>query len=490
MPSPRTEQAIARLADLTPRQIVAELDRYIVGQADAKKAVAIALRNRWRRQRAPESIRDEISPNNIILIGPTGVGKTEIARRLAKLASAPFVKVEASKFTEVGYVGRDVESMVRDLVESAIDMVRTERESEVEDLAAEKVDDRLLDLLLPPIPGATAAAPKAAPPVQSGLSLVTDDTPSASSAESNTPPTDDAAIERHKRTRDKLKVLLLEGQLDGREVEIEVTQSSRGMPEAMTPQGAPEGMESFTDWLKDMMPKRKKKRSVKVSEARRILMDEELDKLIDLDDVTVDAMERVERLGIIFLDEIDKIAGERGQNGGPDVSREGVQRDLLPIVEGSNVQTRYGMVKTDHILFIAAGAFHVSKPSDLIPELQGRFPIRVELKPLTEQDFVRIMTEPENALTKQYAALVEADGAQLSFSPDGIAEIARFATIVNTNMENIGARRLHTVMTTLLEEFLYELPDRGTEPIAVNAEMVRTRLKSIVDDEDLQRYIL
>lgn len=501
MPSPRTEQAIARLADLTPRQIVAELDRYIVGQDDAKKAVAIALRNRWRRQRAPESIRDEISPNNIILIGPTGVGKTEIARRLAKLAAAPFAKVEASKFTEVGYVGRDVESMVRDLVENAIDMVRTERESEVEDLAAEKVDERLLDLLLPPIPPTPAAAPVTPPPQPSGLTLVSDDVLPISSSPSfttnaagitspATPPGDDAAADRHKRTREKLKALLLDGQLDQREVEIEVTQPTPGMPDVMTPQGAPEGMESFTDWFKDMMPKRKKKRSVKVSDARRILMDEELDKLIDLDDVTTDALERVERLGIIFLDEIDKIAGERGQGGGPDVSREGVQRDLLPIVEGSNVSTRYGMVKTDHILFIAAGAFHVSKPSDLIPELQGRFPIRVELKPLTEQDFVRIMTEPENALTKQYAALVEADGAALTFLPEGISEIARFATLVNDSMENIGARRLHTVMTTLLEEFLYELPDRGTEPIVVTAELVRHRLKAIVDDEDLKRYIL
>ena len=501
MPSPRTEQAIARLADLTPRQIVAELDRYIVGQDDAKKAVAIALRNRWRRQRAPESIRDEISPNNIILIGPTGVGKTEIARRLAKLAAAPFAKVEASKFTEVGYVGRDVESMVRDLVENAIDMVRTERESEVEDLAAEKVDERLLDLLLPPIPPTPAAAPVTPPPQPSGLTLVSDDVLPISSSPSfttnaagitspATPPGDDATADRHKRTREKLKALLLDGQLDQREVEIEVTQPTPGMPDVMTPQGAPEGMESFTDWFKDMMPKRKKKRSVKVSDARRILMDEELDKLIDLDDVTTDALERVERLGIIFLDEIDKIAGERGQGGGPDVSREGVQRDLLPIVEGSNVSTRYGMVKTDHILFIAAGAFHVSKPSDLIPELQGRFPIRVELKPLTEQDFVRIMTEPENALTKQYAALVEADGAALTFLPEGISEIARFATLVNDSMENIGARRLHTVMTTLLEEFLYELPDRGTEPIVVTAELVRHRLKAIVDDEDLKRYIL
>ncbi|MBP6771590.1 MAG: ATP-dependent protease ATPase subunit HslU [Gemmatimonadaceae bacterium] len=466
MPSPRTEQAIARLADLTPRQIVAELDRYIVGQADAKKAVAIALRNRWRRQRAPESIRNEIAPNNIILIGPTGVGKTEIARRLAKLSGAPFTKVEASKFTEVGYVGRDVESMVRDLVESAIDMVRTEREGEVEDLANTKVDERLLDLLLPTPPSVEIKEPTAEQKAEH-----------------------DAAAERHKRTRDKLRQLLLDGQLDGREIELEVTQSAPGMPDRMTP-GAPEGMESMAEWFRDMLPKRKKKRTVKVSEARRILLDEELEKLIDLDDVTGDALERVEAMGIIFLDEIDKIAGERGQGGGPDVSREGVQRDLLPIVEGSNVQTRYGMVKTDHVLFIAAGAFHVSKPSDLIPELQGRFPIRVELKPLTEADFVRIMTEPENALTKQYAALVESEGASLTFQPDGIAELARVATAVNQRMENIGARRLHTVMTTLLEDVLYELPDRGKDEVKVDAAMVRERLKDISEDEDLRKYIL
>ncbi len=464
MPSPRTQQAIARLADLTPRQIVAELDRYIVGQADAKKSVAIALRNRWRRQRAPEAIREEISPNNIILIGPTGVGKTEIARRLAKLSGAPFAKVEASKFTEVGYVGRDVESMVRDLIENAIDMVRTERESEVEDLASEKVDERLLDLLLP------------VPP------LVTGDAPDVKAEH-------DAVLERHKRTRDKLRLLLLDGQLDGREVELEVTQSGPGMPGMATP-GGNEGMESVAEWFRDMMPKKKKRRTVKVSEARRILLDEELEKLIDLDDITDDALERTEAMGIIFLDEIDKIAGERGQGGGPDVSREGVQRDLLPIVEGSNVQTKYGMVKTDHILFIAAGAFHVSKPSDLIPELQGRFPIRVELKPLTEQDFVRIMTEPENALTKQYAALVEAEGASLEFKADGIAELARVATRVNERMENIGARRLHTVMTTLLEDVLFELPDRGKDAVIVDAEMVRDRLKSISEDEDLRKYIL
>ncbi len=466
MSSQRTQQAIARLADLTPRQIVAELDRYIIGQADAKKSVAIALRNRWRRQRTPESIRNEIAPNNIILIGPTGVGKTEIARRLAKLSGAPFTKVEASKFTEVGYVGRDVESMVRDLVESAIDMVRSERESEVEDIANSKVDERLLDLLLPTPPTLEPKEP---------------------TLEQRAAHEGDA--ERHKRTRDKLRALLLDGQLDAREVELEVTQSAPGMPDRMTP-GAPDGMESMAEWFRDMMPKRKKRRTVKVVEARRILLEEELDKLIDLDDVTGDALERVEAMGIIFLDEIDKIAGERGHGGGPDVSREGVQRDLLPIVEGSNVQTRYGMVKTDHILFIAAGAFHVSKPSDLIPELQGRFPIRVELKPLTEGDFVRIMTEPENALTKQYAALVEAEGASLSFEPDGIAEIARVASVVNMRMENIGARRLHTVMTTLLEDVLYELPDRGTDAVKVDAVMVRDRLKSISEDEDLRKYIL
>ncbi len=492
MPSNRTAQAVARLADLTPRQIVAELDRYIVGQGDAKKAVAIALRNRWRRQRTPEDIRDEIAPNNIILIGPTGVGKTEIARRLAKLAGAPFVKVEASKFTEVGYIGRDVESMVRDLVESAIDMVRNEREAEVEDLAQERVDDRLLDLLLPMPVDARSAAATAAPSGGAGSDAANSSVfvVSATGDVSSTPEAS-AGQERYTRTRDKLKQLLVDGQLEQREIEVEVTQQSPQLFDMFAQQGAPEGMENFTDALKDMMPKKKKKRSVKVSEARRILLDEELEKMIDLDDVTSDALERVEKLGIIFLDEIDKIASERGGRGsGPDVSREGVQRDLLPIVEGSNVQTKHGMVKTDHVLFIAAGAFHVSKPSDLIPELQGRFPIRVELKPLTEADFVRIMTEPENALTKQYAALIAAEGVELSFSPEGIAEIARIAAQVNERMENIGARRLHTVMTTLLEEFLFELPDRGTAPIQVDPDMVRDRLKAVAEDEDLRKYIL
>jgi ATP-dependent HslUV protease ATP-binding subunit HslU len=485
MSSPRTQQALAKLADLTPKQIVAELDRYIVGQADAKKAVAIALRNRWRRQQASESIRDEISPNNIILIGPTGVGKTEIARRLAKLTGAPFIKVEASKFTEVGYVGRDVEGMIRDLVDSAIEMVRQERETEVEDLANERVDERILDLLLPPpaeVAAAAAPAQAAEPAEATGVFVV--------SASGDVKHEGDAAADRHKRTREKLKALLLDGQLDGREVEIEVTPGGGPMMDMFASQGAPESMENFTQMIREMMPQRKKKRTVKVSEARRILMEQELEKLVDMEDVTADALERVETLGIVFLDEIDKIAGEKSQMGGPDVSREGVQRDLLPIVEGSNVQTKYGMVKTDHILFVAAGAFHVSKPSDLIPELQGRFPIRVELKSLTEEDFVRIMTEPENALTKQYAALVAADGATLEFTADGIAEIAKIAATVNSRMENIGARRLHTVMTTQLESTLFDLPDPSIKTVVVNAEAVREKLKAIVEDEDLRKYIL
>jgi ATP-dependent HslUV protease ATP-binding subunit HslU len=496
MASPRTQQALARLADLTPRQIVAELDRYIVGQAEAKKAVAIALRNRWRRQQAPDAIRDEISPNNIILIGPTGVGKTEIARRLAKLAGAPFIKVEASKFTEVGYVGRDVEGMIRDLVDSAVEMVRQERESEVEDLANERVDERLLDLLLPPVGAKPAHDEKSATEAAAGEQAAASQTPSSSlfvvsaGGDVKQERETDAATERHRRTREKLKQLLLDGQLDQREVEIEVSPASGPMFDMFASQGVPESMENFTEMLRDMMPQRKKKRVVKVSEARRILLEQEFEKLVDMEDVTADALERVESLGIVFLDEIDKIAGEKSQMGGPDVSREGVQRDLLPIVEGSNVQTKYGMVKTDHVLFVAAGAFHVSKPSDLIPELQGRFPIRVELKSLNEADFIRIMTEPENALTKQYAALVAADGAALEFTADGIAEIARIAAQVNSRMENIGARRLHTVMTTQLEDTLFDLPDNGTKRIVVNAEAVREKLKAIVEDEDLRKYIL
>jgi ATP-dependent HslUV protease ATP-binding subunit HslU len=485
MSSPRTQQTLERLAGLTPRQIVEELDRYIVGQADAKKAVAIALRNRWRRQRAPDAIREEISPNNIILVGPTGVGKTEIARRLARLAGAPFVKVEASKFTEVGYVGRDVESMVRDLVESAINMVRGERETEVQEIAKQKVEDRLLDLLLPTPPDIKQSAPSPTAAAGGGAHLFVVSPAGSVSHET------DASEVRYKRTREKLRQLLVDGQLDEREIEIEVTQQAPVMFDMMVPQGAPEGMDNLSDMLQDMLPKRKKKRTVKVSEARRILLSEELEKLINKEDVTADALDRVQTMGIIFLDEIDKIAGQRGANvGGPDVSREGVQRDLLPIVEGSNVQTKHGLVKTDHVLFIAAGAFHVAKPSDLIPELQGRFPIRVELQSLTEADFVRIMTEPENALTKQYSALVEAEGAKLEFTTDGIAEIAKIAAHVNDRMENIGARRLHTVMTTLLEDVLFGLPESGAKMVRVDQELVQSRLKTIADDEDLRRYIL
>jgi ATP-dependent HslUV protease ATP-binding subunit HslU len=489
MASSRTEQTVAKLAQLTPRQIVAELDRYIVGQHQAKKAVAIALRNLWRRQCAPESIRDEIAPNNIILIGPTGVGKTEISRRLAKMAGAPFIKIEASKFTEVGYVGRDVESMVRDLVDSAIAMVRSERESEVEVPAAERVNERILDLLLPP----HSFDPAQQPTMDRGES-VAHSSPNlfivnAEGSVSNEG-TDASAHESEGRTREKLKKLLQDGELEDREVEVEVTQQGGPIFEMLIPQGAPEGMGNISEMLQDMLPKKTRRRMAPVSEARRILLAEEMDRMINTEDVTADALERVEKLGIIFLDEIDKIAGAKSPHGGPDISREGVQRDLLPIVEGSTVQTKYGVVKTDHVLFIAAGAFHVSKPSDLIPELQGRFPIRVELKSLTEADFLRIMVEPENALTKQYAALIESEDARVTFTDDGIAAIAQIAALANSKMENIGARRLHTVMSALLEDVLFDLPDPARQHTIVDGPLVRERLKEVVEDEDLRRYIL
>lgn len=497
LPAPSTppqapEDSLPWLEELPPRKIVAELDRYIVGQEVAKKAVAIAVRNRWRRAQAPDDIRDEILPNNIIMIGPTGVGKTEIARRLARLAGAPFLKVEASKFTEVGYVGRDVESMVRELVDVSINMVRSEREEDVYPDAERRAEERLLDLLLPPTP--TQPLPATPPTGEKGegrgekaplfvVSSKGDVTPKTVEA-------DVEAQERRRRTREKLRQQLKDGKLEEREVEVEVQQQSFPGIEMMQP---PQGMEgpdfNFTEWLQEMMPKKKKRRTVHLHEARRILIDEELKKLVDMDDVVNEALDRVENHGVIFIDEIDKIAGERGTVG-PDVSREGVQRDLLPIVEGSTVQTRYGYVRTDHVLFIAAGAFHVSKPSDLIPELQGRFPIRVELQPLTEADFVRIMTEPENALTKQYAALCAAEGATLEFTGDGVKEIARIAAKANERMENIGARRLHTVMTTLLEDVLFDLPELPNKRLVFDAPQVRDRLAKIVDDEDLRRYIL
>ena len=481
------------LEELTPRQIVAELDKYIVGQDEAKKAVAIALRNRWRRQRVPDDLREEIMPNNLILIGPTGVGKTEVARRLARLAGAPFVKVEASKFTEVGYVGRDVESMIRDLVDVAVNMVRVEREDDVAELAEARVEERLLDLLLPVSAKVDDEPDENRPPEPPKSAASKQFVAGPSGVESRSATSDarepDELAARRARTREKLRKLLREEKLEGREVEIEVSQapSLEGM---MIPVGGTEGMDhNFTEMLQDMLPKKTKRRQVTVAEARRILFQDELDRLVDMDEVVNEALERSEDMGMVFLDEIDKISGERG-GVGPDVSREGVQRDLLPIIEGSTVTTKYGVVRTDHILFLAAGAFHISRPSDLIPELQGRFPIRVELTSLGEEDFVRILKEPENALLKQYAALVATEGASLDFRDDGVEEIARIATLLNERMENIGARRLQTVMTTLLEQTLFDLPEGGRRALVIDRAVVRQHLEDIVEDEDLRRYIL
>ncbi len=484
--------------ELTPRQIVAELDKYIVGQDAAKRAVAIALRNRWRRQRVEDDLREEIMPNNIILIGPTGVGKTEIARRLARLAGAPFVKVEASKFTEVGYVGRDVESIVRDLVDVAVNLVRDEREAEVEEVAEQRMEERILDLLLPPLVKADGSrnqgedgGSRTMPPraFVVGPSGQAEERPE----EAESLDGDDAQriLDRRERTREKLRTLLRDGKLEERTVEVEVTQSPP-LENMMIPMGGGEGFDNnFMETLQDLLPKKKKRRTVSVAEARRILMQDELDKLVDMDEVVNEALDRAENMGIVFLDELDKIAGERG-GVGPDVSREGVQRDLLPVVEGSTVQTKYGMVRTDHVLFIAAGAFHVSKPSDLIPELQGRFPIRVELSSLGADDFVRILREPRNALLRQYEALIAADGATLEVTDDGVREIARVAAEVNDRSENIGARRLHTVLTTLLDDVLFDLPESRTSDgkILVNEKVVHERLDKIVQDEDLRKYIL
>ncbi len=447
---------------MTPREIVSELDRYIVGQRAAKRAVAIALRNRWRRQQVAEDLRDEIAPKNIIMIGPTGVGKTEISRRLAKLAQAPFVKVEASKFTEVGYVGRDVESIIRDLTELAINLVKAEEKENVRIRAREAAEERILDLLLPP------RAPVGIRPEAGGA---------------------DADRDESQGTREKLRRLLREGRLDDRTVEVETSAGTPPMFQVMTPQGMEDIEQNLKDLFANLMPKKSKRRRVKVFEAMEILTQEEAGRLIDMDAVSKEAVRRVEHAGIVFIDEIDKIAGREGAHG-PDVSREGVQRDLLPIVEGSTVNTKYGMVRTDHILFIASGAFHVAKPSDLIPEFQGRFPIRVELEALTQADFVRILTEPKNALIKQYVALMEPEGVRLDFTSDAIDEIARIAAEVNVRTENIGARRLHTVMERLLDEVSFTAPEMPGKAVTVDGSYVRERLQSILEDQDLSRYIL
>ncbi|MEJ5245437.1 MAG: ATP-dependent protease ATPase subunit HslU [Bacteroidota bacterium] len=447
---------------LTPRQIVAELDKYVIGQDAAKKAVAIALRNRWRRQRVQDKIKEEINPNNIIMIGPTGVGKTEIARRLAKLAGAPFVKVEATKFTEIGYVGRDVESMVRDLVERSVAMVREEKTKEKLNEAQILAENRILDILIPPITRG----------------------PSFDTAT-------DSEIEENHRTREHFREMLRRGTLDERHIEIDVVVDQVPSMQILGPIGLDEMGMNLQDLFGSMMPKKSKKRRLKIAEAKKVLQKEEAEKLIDMDAVVREALQKAENNGIIFIDEIDKIASRGSGGHGPEVSREGVQRDLLPIVEGCTVNTRYGQVHTQHILFIASGAFHVSKPSDLVPELQGRFPIRVELKSLTEEDFVKILTVPENALIKQYKALAAAENIELTFDDSAIHEIASIAARVNEQITNIGARRLHTIMTTLLEDILFNAPDNISDRnIVIDAEMVRKNLNNIVDNSDLSRYIL
>jgi len=463
LPATAEEEQLV-LDELTPREIVAELDKYVVGQAAAKRSVAIALRNRMRRQKLPADLAEEVIPKNIIMIGPTGVGKTEIARRLAKLTNSPFLKVEASKFTEVGYVGRDVESMIRDLVEIAIDMVREEKLEDVADKAELNAEERLLDLLLP---AATARPSDGGGVVLDGNTL----------AESGS------------RTRDKLRQQLREGKLDERIVELEVREKSFPAFEIVSNQGVEEMDVNIKDMLPNIFGQRTKKRKMKVSEAFDYLIQEEEQRLIDMDQVTRVAVDRVENSGIIFLDEIDKIAG-RESGHGPDVSREGVQRDILPIVEGTTVNTRYGMVRTDHILFIAAGAFHVSKPSDLIPELQGRFPIRVELQSLTMEDFIRVLTEPKSSLVKQYTALLDTENVKLEFTPEALDEVARFAFRVNEGTENIGARRLHTIMERVLDEISFEAPDRKGQQFTIDGDYVRNALNEIVKDQDLSRYIL
>ncbi len=450
--------------ELTPREIVAELDKYIVGQTPAKRAVAVALRNRVRRQKLQPEMAEDVLPKNILMIGPTGVGKTEIARRLARLAGCPFVKVEASKYTEVGYVGRDVESMVRDLVEVAIDMVREEKLDEVAERAEQAAEERLLDLLLPSSPAPTAI-------------------------DSTGPGSETQTREMAQRTREKLRAQLREGKLDQRMVEVEVRERMTPSFEIVSSQGVEEMDINVKDMLSGIFGQQKKKRKMTVAEAYDYLIQEEEGKLLDMEQVTRIAVDRVEQMGILFIDEVDKIAG-RESGHGPDVSREGVQRDILPIVEGTTVNTRYGMVRTDHVLFIAAGAFHTTKPSDLIPELQGRFPIRVELSSLSEADFVRILTEPKNALIKQSIALLDTEGLKVAFSEDGVAAIARFAALVNDQTENIGARRLHTILEKVLEEISFDAPDMKKRSIKIDGAYVQKQLADVVKDQDLSRYIL
>lgn len=461
------------IAQLTPSQIVNELNKYIIGQDNAKKSIAIALRNRWRRQQVPDAMKDEIMPNNIIMIGPTGVGKTEIARRISKLANAPFVKVEASKFTEVGYVGRDVESMIRELMDLSVNIVKQEKAKEVQKKAEENALERILDILIPPI------KKKNGIPANAGLIEGAEGEKVIDEAEQNA------------KTREKLYKQLIDGKLDNRVIEMDLTSDNIPMLQVLGPIGLEEMGLNLQDLFGNIMPKKSKKRKLSIAEAKKILTQEESQKLIDMDNVIKEAVEKVQNSGIVFIDEIDKITGNNGRQSGPDVSREGVQRDLLPIVEGSTVITKYGAVKTDHILFVASGAFHISKPSDLIPELQGRFPIRVELNSLNEEDFYKILTQPENALIKQYVALLQTEGVELNFKEDSIREIAKIAAEVNEQVENIGARRLHTIITTLLEDILFNVPDKQKKSkIEIDKKLVNEKLSKIVKNRDLSRYIL